>query len=254
MKVISKQDAKLAGLTRFFVGRPCTNGHLCERFTSNGSWVECSKQSTYKNRTFKTLTSIDFSSIPTEKITRSYAREFGIAGYFTGKACKSGHISWRITSSSACYECNRNIVHNYKTNNKSRLNRLSREYNARNPEIRKLAEENLRRKSPGYYTNAAMKRKAAKLKRTPIWADQDLIRKIYDERSKLSSETGIEYAVDHIIPLRGKLVSGLHVHNNLQILSRKSNSEKWANFDPTSHVEPLPPKIEQNRLAENRDN
>jgi len=59
--------------------------------------------------------------------------------------------------------------------------------------------------------------------RVPAWANRDLIKDIYN-----NCPTG--YHVDHIIPLRGKLVSGLHVENNLQYLSAKDNILKSNSF------------------------
>lgn len=75
------------------------------------------------------------------------------------------------------------------------------------------------------------KRRAARLRRTPSWADMDAIRSFYDEARRLTIETGVEHHVDHDIPLQGKLVSGLHVHNNLQILTGSENSRKKNRFE-----------------------
>lgn len=77
----------------------------------------------------------------------------------------------------------------------------------------------------------ANKRRAAKLQRTPAWADLDAIRAVYLEAQRRTRETGIQHHVDHEIPLQGRLVSGLHVHNNLQILTGSENSKKRNRFE-----------------------
>ena len=70
------------------------------------------------------------------------------------------------------------------------------------------------------------KRFASKLHRTPSWADLKKIVLVYIEAAYLTKETGVKYVVDHIIPLQGKLVSGLHVDNNLQVITQKENNIK----------------------------
>lgn len=75
------------------------------------------------------------------------------------------------------------------------------------------------------HRSITMKYRASKLNRTPIWAELAEIKRFYD-----NCPPG--YQVDHIIPLQGKLVSGLHVLSNLQYLTAKENISKNNKFDP----------------------
>lgn len=77
----------------------------------------------------------------------------------------------------------------------------------------------------------AAKRRAAKMLRTPAWADPVAIQRFYDEAHRLTVATGKTHHVDHDYPLQGKLVSGLHVENNLQILTGAENSRKRNHFE-----------------------
>ena len=72
--------------------------------------------------------------------------------------------------------------------------------------------------------NAA--RRAGLQRATPKWVDRKKIKNIYKECVLTTLRTGIKHEVDHIIPLCGKLVSGLHVHWNLQIIKATENRIK----------------------------
>lgn len=87
-------------------------------------------------------------------------------------------------------------------------------------------ERHYRNNKPQYRERDAMRR-AMELRATPKWADRKAIRKFYELAAKLTWETGVQHEVDHIIPLGGKRVSGLHVHTNLQVLAMRANRSKF---------------------------
>lgn len=70
--------------------------------------------------------------------------------------------------------------------------------------------------------------KASKLQRTPKWLSEAELANI----SKFYNGCPVGYHVDHIIPLQGDLVSGLHVLSNLQYLTVSENCSKQNKFTP----------------------
>lgn len=83
----------------------------------------------------------------------------------------------------------------------------------------------------------ALKRDASRVRKlivaeqTPAWANKKAIRQVYACAVTFSKKFNVNYQVDHIIPLRGKNVCGLHVENNLQILEAKLNVSKSNRLD-----------------------
>ena len=63
------------------------------------------------------------------------------------------------------------------------------------------------------------------------WANRLSIRDFYVLAQKITYETGVLHEVDHIIPLQGKKVSGLHVENNLRVISMLENRRKHNHYD-----------------------
>ncbi len=78
------------------------------------------------------------------------------------------------------------------------------------------------------------KYRTRKLNAMPTWADQERIKHIYWMCNLITKITGIEHHVDHIIPLQGEDVCGLHVPENLQILTAEENLRKGNKLIPIS--------------------
>ncbi len=78
---------------------------------------------------------------------------------------------------------------------------------------------------------AKAKYHACKLQSTPNWSELDKIKVVYEKAQWLESLTGLKYHVDHIVPLQGKNVCGLHCWENLQILEAGLNIGKGNRYE-----------------------
>lgn len=81
-----------------------------------------------------------------------------------------------------------------------------------------------RKANPERYRALQQEREAAMRTQTPSWADRDAMKKFYENRPE-------GHEVDHIVPLQGKIVSGLHVLCNLQYLPAEENRKKNRTFE-----------------------
>ncbi|WP_157443343.1 hypothetical protein [Curvibacter lanceolatus] len=115
--------------------------------------------------------------------------------------------------------------------------RYSIEYKAKNPDyyvsyrnknieretarVKRWAQANKHRLNASY-----ARRRFAKSRSTPLWANKEAIIDIYKKSRELSQATGVEHHVDHIVPLQSDVVCGLHCEANLQIIDAKENIRK----------------------------
>lgn len=112
----------------------------------------------------------------------------------------------------------------YRLTNRYKILENQKEYNIHHKEEKRLYDKNRYLNNRAYYLAKGAKYRAAKLRASPEWANQKLIYKIYDNRPE-------GYHVDHIVPLQGKLVCGLHVESNLQYLHASENLSKGNKFN-----------------------
>ena len=139
---------------------------------------------------------------------------------------------------SHCIECDKNKTAIYRNNfeRREKARKATANWVSKNKERKaqtdKLYKQYNRHKC-NYWESV---RYTAKIQRTVKWANQDKIQDFYKEAKRLTEQTGIKHHVDHIIPLQGKLVSGLHVENNLQVIPAFENLSKSNKFDPNKTV------------------
>lgn len=109
--------------------------------------------------------------------------------------------------------------------NKERRMQQSRDWKKNNPDAAALMSR-----------VASSKRNAKKKKATPPWLTKEHleeIKSIYSEAVRLTAETGVPHEVDHIVPLSGKTVSGLHVPWNLRAIPAQENNRRPRVWDHT---------------------
>jgi hypothetical protein len=177
--------------------------------------------------------------------TRKEAKEQGATHYYTGKPCLRGHIALRKTKG-ACIECMKedwakdNAKRSLKPKSEAAKESGRRYYernkdaviaraNARPLEEKKLWKKIHKQRNPDYYNALTSLRKRRHKKATPSWLTRKQrveIKNLYLIAITMTKTTGERYVVDHIVPLLGKDVCGLHVPWNLRVITQDENLKK----------------------------
>ena len=142
---------------------------------------------------------------------------------------------------SACRSCSKKRIEEWRQKNIDRFKEVQKAYAAANKEKsaacrKEWTEKNrdqIRSKAKEWTKNnrhikiaSTAKRRAALLNAIPPWADLNAIKLFYKWARDATRDTGIKWQVDHIYPLQSPVVCGLHVWENLQILTEESNKRK----------------------------
>jgi len=203
--------AKELDLPKFSSGRPCVKGHTALRNTQSRQCVECVRLNSRKqyvenkprilsrNRAYQSENKI---AIAAQKRERHRAAP--------GISAERGR-RWRQRNPKRVAEANRK----FKNDNPNYAADYARTHYRANRDV---------------YIATAAKRRAASMRRTPEWSDDTAVAAIY-RRAREQRRAGENVHVDHIIPLQGELVSGLHVPENLQIIPAAENLSKSNHFD-----------------------
>lgn len=102
--VISRKEARRQGLTKYFTGKRCKNGHISQRYTKSG--ICCACQGLRQQGVLSVM------SAPKSIMSKEEAIRLGMNKYFTGEPCVNGHISPRYVNNGVCCECQRQAVNN----------------------------------------------------------------------------------------------------------------------------------------------
>ena len=172
----------------------------------------------------------------------------------------SKDISKKYGLCGRCKKCNKTYKESYRKRNKAKIAERKKEYYTKNREKVKLKaaeyretldkdavstynkkyrKENIEKhkehksrwqKNNRHKTRSSTaRRRAARIQATPGWLTEEQlndIKFIYQQAEELQWLSEEPFEVDHIVPLRGKEVCGLHVPWNLQILPRDMNRKK----------------------------
>jgi hypothetical protein len=143
---------------------------------------------------------------------------------------KARTAAWRAADPDKVKQSKRS----YYEKNREKVLAKSLEYATQNSD--KLREYRQKRYAENYdlYVASANIRRARKLKATPAW-DADLTELVTAEAARLvrarRAATGFKWHADHVIPLRGRSVSGLHVWNNIAVIPAKLNLVKGNRYE-----------------------
>lgn len=143
-----------------------------------------------------------------------------------------------IEKSLLYYQQNRDKILEKRNENKEFYNKKSNDYYHSNKEKCAQKHKEWKKLNRARLTAKQNERYTSQRKRTPVWLtdkDKAQMTRFYEQAAELSAATGIKHHVDHIIPLHGETVSGLHVPQNLQVLNyienirKKNKYNEWDN-------------------------
>lgn len=199
-----------------YMGKPCKRAHSGLRYLSSKDCVACAIERARRR----------YEKNP--KALCEYQRLYYEAN---AEARREYSRRWREANAEALCEYRRR---HYEKNAEAARER-TRQWREANREAARERNRQWSKTNPHKVNAIGAKRRAAKLQATPGWLTKQHLAEIegvYAEAQARSQETGDIYHVDHIVPLQGRNVCGLHVPWNLRAIPavenlKKKNKEDW---------------------------
>ena len=170
------------------------------------------------------------------EITRKDALAKGEKQYFTGAECKHGHVSPRRTLTGECLECRAKKLVEWRAKNPEKVKQHNATLYAKHADKVKQNARKWEKQNPVKVRAKTRLMRAKRKARCPAWLTPDdhwMIQQAYELAALRTKLFGFAWHVDHEIPLQGKLVSGLHVPQNLQVIPGAENVRKANRFEVT---------------------
>lgn len=219
MHIFPAKVARELKTTRYFTGAPCKRGHVAERLTAGSRCVECDALARKTPRRKAYIKAYHAERADSRaSYFKEWAKQNAARKRETDRAWYLANRAHVLAVEKARREANRESVRlvnaEWRKRNRSRKNQTDKAYRERNREIVRANK---------------IKRKSALRDRLPNW-DQELTAFATQEAAHhaetLKARFNFDWHIDHIYPLQGQKVSGLHVWNNLQLLPAYTNIAK----------------------------
>lgn len=123
----------------------------------------------------------------------------------------------------------------YYERNKEKVKAATALYSKLRPEISRKARKKYEENNKGKVRESRARAKKNRKLRVPKWLTEDdywMMQIAYETAAERTEKYGVQFHVDHVIPLNGEKVSGFHCPENLQVIPWHENLEKSNKFEP----------------------
>jgi hypothetical protein len=232
--VITRAEARALGLTRFFTGKPCSRGGVDVRSVANGQCLceNCrstdaarQREAYGRNREKASARNAAYYQANRDRIIER-AHQWATSNPEKARKKRADYAARNPASVRA-------KDRRWREANKDRIATYARRWDERNRDRRREIERRWRERNPDKVSaKVAVQnghRRAAKANAVPPWFgewDQFVIEEAHAAARRRTAASGFAWSVDHMIPLRARTASGLHVWNNIQVIPAEVNSVK----------------------------